>query len=250
MAATAVNEDKILLKLMVHKGKNKVIFAEVDGNFVDTLFSIMTLPLGTIFRLLEKRPDQFLIPLRSLKNLYQSLTELPVGYFANEESKFMMLNPITSAYDCCRKLKLKIDDTEPTKFFVCENEGCNQASVSYFTNCSFTRCFHCRKLMTRGIEYNDIYDPTFGYGDDGVFVSNLTSFIVTDDLRVMPNTLDLGLRLLCDLGFTDASHVEERTIYIGCEQMLILVKAALLLKYLLGFPWHSSYWNFDSAFNH
>ncbi|KAI3701649.1 hypothetical protein L6452_26882 [Arctium lappa] len=227
MAAT--EEDKLSLKVLVHKEKRKVIFAEADGNFVNTLFSIMGLPLGTIVRVLEKSSDKNLKALGSLRNLYQSLMELPADCFFNEESKFMMLNPRTSLYDSCRNLKLNIDDTEPTKYFVCENEGCNLPSASYFSTCSVARCRHCRKLMTREIEYADKYIGRY----DGVFVQNAVTFIVTDDLHVMPNTLGSSLGLLFDLGFTDASHVEEKTIDIGCEEMLILVKGALLFKYPL-----------------
>ncbi|KAJ9551069.1 hypothetical protein OSB04_015114 [Centaurea solstitialis] len=224
----AIEEDKLSLKVLVHKGRNKVIFAEADGNFVNTLFSIMALPLGTIVRVLEKCPDQNLKAIRSLKNLYQSLTELPADCFSTEESKFMMLNPKTKLYDSCKNLKLNIDNTEPTKYFLCENEGCNLRYDSYFSTCNVAKCRKCRKLMTREIEYQDIH--TKNNHDDGVFVPNAATFIVTDDLRVMPNTLDLSLGLLFSHGFTGTSHVEERTIEIGRQQMLILVKGAMLLK--------------------
>lgn len=79
MAATSANEAKMLLKLMVHKDEKRVISAE-DINFVDTLFSFMTLPLGTIVRLLEKRSDDKVKALRSLRNLYNSLVNLPDVY--------------------------------------------------------------------------------------------------------------------------------------------------------------------------
>ncbi|KAJ9550991.1 hypothetical protein OSB04_015036 [Centaurea solstitialis] len=214
----AIEEDKLSLKVLVHKGRNKVIFAEADGNFVNTLFSIMALPLGTIVRVLEKCPDQNLKVIGSLKNLYQSLTELPADCFSTEESKFMMLNPKTKLYDKCKNLKLNIDDTEPTKYFLCENEGCNPRYDSYFSTCNVAKCRKCRKLMTREIEYQDIH--TKNNHDDGVFVPNAATFIVTDDLRVMPNTLDLSLGLLFSHGFTGTSHVEERTIEIGRQQVI------------------------------
>ncbi|GKC41994.1 hypothetical protein Tco_1059716 [Tanacetum coccineum] len=96
MAATTPNEAKISLKLMVHKEKKRVIFAEADNHFVDILFSFMALPLGTIVRLLEKIPDQKVKALGSLQNLYQSLIDLPENTLSTEESKLMMLNPRSS----------------------------------------------------------------------------------------------------------------------------------------------------------
>ncbi|KAJ9551065.1 hypothetical protein OSB04_015110, partial [Centaurea solstitialis] len=235
MATTIANQDKISLKVLVDKEENKVIFAEADNNFVDALFSFMALPLGTIVRILGKSPDQRLNPIVSLQNLHKSLVELPECYLSAEEGKFMMLNPRTKLHECCRNLKLKIDDTEPTKYFICENEGC-KASGSYFSNCSLARCYCCGKEMTREIKYQSILDlriEHFRYHGGGVLLPNLKTFIVTDDLFVMPNTLDLGLELLGDLGFTGTSHVEERTIDIGREQMIILLRAALVLKYPL-----------------
>ncbi|KAJ9550993.1 hypothetical protein OSB04_015038 [Centaurea solstitialis] len=229
----AANENKISLKLMVHKEKLKVAFAEADYTFVDTLFSIMTWPMATIVRVLDKCPDQNLQALGSLKNLYQSLEELPASYFSNEDSKFMMLNPTTSAYDLCRNLKLNIDDSEPTKCFICQNSNCSENRGIYFSNSSVARCPSCSKLMNREIHSTNSVSRIFD--DPGMFVPSLTTFIVTDDLRVMPNTLYSSVRLLCDLGITDASQLEERTFDIGREQMVILVKAALLCKNPLTF---------------
>ncbi|KAJ9550837.1 hypothetical protein OSB04_014882 [Centaurea solstitialis] len=253
MAATIANQDKISLKVLFQKGHYKVIFAEADNNFVDTLFSIVTLPLGTIVRILGKSPDQRLNPLVSLQNLHKSLVELPESYLSSEEGKFMMLNPRTKIHECCTNLKLQIDDTEPTKYIICENEGCNKKSLAYFSTCSLARCLYCRKAMTREIKYTEMFDPTLPRRNErGVLVPDPETFIVTDDLFVVPNTLDAGLRLLCDRGFTDASHLEEKTIDIGREQfsfelsssliclniifvfqMLILLRAALVLKYPL-----------------
>ena len=69
--------------------------------------------------------------------------------------------------------------------------------------------------MNREIKYDDVAS-----GDDGgVFVPNLTTFIVTDDLCVKPNTSDVSIQLICDLGFSDACQLEERSIDIGHEQV-------------------------------
>lgn len=51
-------ESNMSLRLRLHKDRKRVIYAEADCHFVDTLFSFMTLPLGTIIRLLDKRPDE------------------------------------------------------------------------------------------------------------------------------------------------------------------------------------------------
>jgi len=47
--------DIISLKLLLGKEKNRVVFAEYDKDFIDILFSFLTLPMGTIARLLDKQ---------------------------------------------------------------------------------------------------------------------------------------------------------------------------------------------------
>lgn len=43
----------IPLKILVDKQRNKVVFVEKTKDFVDTLFTFLSLPLATIVRLLE-----------------------------------------------------------------------------------------------------------------------------------------------------------------------------------------------------
>ncbi|KAL1205783.1 hypothetical protein V5N11_029325 [Cardamine amara subsp. amara] len=45
---------KFSLKLLVDEKRNKVVLAEADQDFVDVLFGLLTLPMGTIAGLLEK----------------------------------------------------------------------------------------------------------------------------------------------------------------------------------------------------
>ncbi|PWA88816.1 hypothetical protein CTI12_AA117050 [Artemisia annua] len=234
MATTTPNKAKISIKLMVHKEKKRVIFAEADNHFVDILFSFMTLPMGTIVRLLEKIPDQKVKALGSLQNLYQSLTDLPVNSLSTEESKLMMLYPKSSLYEYCRNLILKIDDTQPTKYFTCEKMSCIQHSDATFSTCNSARCRLCGNHLTREIDYKTSTTNTGGSCvDGGVFVTNITTFIVTDDLRVMPNCSSFGIQLLRDAGITDASQLEERTFDVVHDQILILLKMAILSSYPL-----------------
>lgn len=63
--------DKVKLRVMVNKVKAKVLYAEAGKDFVDVLFSFLTLPLGTIGRLVAKesnivgevKVDVFWVPL-------------------------------------------------------------------------------------------------------------------------------------------------------------------------------------------
>ncbi|MCI36634.1 DUF674 family protein [Trifolium medium] len=51
---TTQSEEHVFLKLLLNEKRNKVLFAEAGKDFVDILCSFLTIPLGTIARLVEK----------------------------------------------------------------------------------------------------------------------------------------------------------------------------------------------------
>ncbi|XP_076919181.1 uncharacterized protein LOC143579890 [Bidens hawaiensis] len=179
MADANAVEAKISIKVIIDKVNKRAVYAEADHTFVDILLGFITLPLGTIVRILGKHDDKKFEVLGSLNNMYQSLNDIPECYLATEGCKYMLLNPGSISYDHCKNLKLKIDDTEPM--------------------------------------------------NGSVFVSEIATFIVTDDFSVMPSTTAGSIQLLTDLGITDMSHLEEMKLDMGWQQMVCLLKMALSL---------------------
>ncbi|KAK9051721.1 hypothetical protein SSX86_028349 [Deinandra increscens subsp. villosa] len=160
-------EPKFTLKLMVHKQQKRVIFAEADSNFVDTLFSIMTFPMASILRLLLKLPNPKTNQIGCLINLYQSLCDLPMSFMSSEEKKWALLNPRTILLeDICRKLKVNIDDGKPTEYFICQDFYCSRVSGAGapLSNCDLARCSHCGKRMNVKVEFED--STSGGDGDN------------------------------------------------------------------------------------
>jgi hypothetical protein len=66
MAAT-----KVSLKLLIDTKSQRVLFAEADKKYVDFLFSIFTLPVGTVTKLLQKQNMS-----GCLHSLYESIENL------------------------------------------------------------------------------------------------------------------------------------------------------------------------------
>lgn len=223
MADTKAKEAKISIKVIVDKVKKRVMYAEADQTFVDILFSFITLPMGTIVRLLRKHDDTKLQVLGSLNNLYQSLKDFPERYLATGDSKFMLLNPRSLSYDYYKYLQLNIDDTESMKYFVCGHSRCMNAYKFMSCNnvsgkdCSFRRCRECNKLM--GL--TEVYWYSYVWGTSGVYVSDMETYIVTDDLCVEPYTSARSIQLLADLGITDMNHIEERSIEMSSYQVKV-----------------------------
>lgn len=54
MATSNSSSTKVNLKFMIDKKRKKVLFAEAGKDFVDFLFTLLSLPVGTVIRLLSK----------------------------------------------------------------------------------------------------------------------------------------------------------------------------------------------------
>jgi hypothetical protein len=195
--------DKVSIKVLVEKGKNKVVYAEAGKDFVDVLFSFLTLPLGTISRLIAKESN---MKFGSLSSLYQSVSDLDQQHLWSQNCKEMLLKPRNPMDIYNGQLKLNIDDT-PTLVFLCENSLC-RSCVSIFRN---QKC-KCGKLLKIESHMND-YNG---------FVKESATFIIHDDLTVMPNDLGTSLCLLQKRGINDITDIEKKTILIGKKEACFL----------------------------
>ncbi|XP_073153347.1 uncharacterized protein [Henckelia pumila] len=208
------------LKVMMIKESNKVLYAEVDSDFADVLLSFLTLPLGTIVRLLIKHYGNFAPILGSLNSLYAGLQNMDDSHFWTEEGKLMLLNPRNSSEIECSKLKIQIDDTPPTQYFVCSNSRC--ASLYYSVKCI------CPKLSNPLTSYKKDVEVEADCGDKGVFAEQTASFILTDDFQLLTNSPASILRILRLNGIKDTNVVEERTLAVGLKEIMELLKGSLV----------------------
>ncbi|KAK2447434.1 hypothetical protein QL285_006793 [Trifolium repens] len=189
--------DKISLKVMVDKKRDRVIYAEAGKDFVDVLLSFLTLPLGTISRLVAKESNIEAVKFGSISSLYKSVEDLDQKYLWNQTCKEMLLNPRNSMEGYCRKLRLNIDDTEPLKYFYCENLECNSSvkegknRLSLFRN---QKCGCGKVLISAAVRWSL----------ENGFAKENSTFIISDDLYVMPNVVDiLKLSLVTKTPLTD-----------------------------------------------
>jgi c-di-AMP phosphodiesterase-like protein len=144
----------IPLKVIVDKQNNKVVFVEANKDFVETLFSFLSLPLATIFRLLataatttnnNNNDQQQQLPesspfLANIKNLCQTVYNRNSNILWNNPfCQHMLLNPRNPCESMCMKLFLNIDDTQPsTKFYVCG--FCDKFTTLRYLRFSSSKC--------------------------------------------------------------------------------------------------------------
>ncbi|XP_009374355.2 uncharacterized protein LOC103963283 isoform X1 [Pyrus x bretschneideri] len=214
----ALNEDLenvITLKALVDMGNNKVIFVESDGDFIDVIFSFLTMPMGRIVRLACK--SSVPVEIGCMRNLYQSTVKFNKNKFRSMECILMLLLPCNAA-DCqCKNLKLKIDN-DPTQYLLCAND----CFLSYYTR---IRCPSCGCLFSRGTDL-PVDDTQVG----GVFVKGQPRLIITDDLQVISPVSALSICLFSKLGVTDSKFTEELTFNMGVQEALNLLMHSFASK--------------------
>ncbi|XP_058739946.1 uncharacterized protein LOC131612151 isoform X2 [Vicia villosa] len=213
----------VSLKLVVNKETDKVLFAEAGKDFVDILCSFLTIPLGTIARIIQNHTTMEPLTLGSLNSLYKSVENLDLSYLTTNTCKEMLLHPRNSSEDYCDTLKFNIDDAvDPTRpFFVCsDSASCKFKLLSSFSN---QRC-ECGSPLDHQIlmEKEKVCNG---------FVKDCPTFLVTDDLRVLPNSMDTSFDLLKNFGIKNSDSVKTMTAIITQKsQILDLLKYSLLSK--------------------
>ncbi|CAJ1802979.1 unnamed protein product [Sphenostylis stenocarpa] len=134
----------------------------------------------------------------------------------------MLLQPSNSMEGYCQNLKLNIDDTEPKSYYFCESWlKCimNPPLVSTFRN----QRRGCGKLLNRMMRSLDLPNLEIG------FVNEYASFLVSDDLYIMPNVFRAGANLFLKVGIEDMEKVEELTVDIT-KEVVDLLKFSLISR--------------------
>jgi hypothetical protein len=205
------SDDQVPLTVLVNKQKSEVVYAEAGKDFVDVLLSFLTLPLGTIARLVAKESNIEAVQFGSISSLYQSVSDLGEEYLWNKTCKEMLLQPRNSKEDHCEKMKLNIDETEILQFYVCENDNCRSENGYYASTFSDQKCI-CGKLLNSGRKRGSTTDKNG-------FVNETSTFIISDDLSVMSNLLGTSLNLFQKLGVNDIDAIDKQTVNISKKEV-------------------------------
>ncbi|KAJ6818800.1 uncharacterized protein M6B38_131645 [Iris pallida] len=206
---------KITVKLLVDKKRSRVVYAEADKDFVDILFSFLTLPLSTIVKVLNKQST-----LGCMDNLYESVEKLDIQYLQTEACKTMLLHPRSEAAVLCEDLKINIDDTKPRDIFACKKDDCCSKQTCLVSSAQNAQCIHCKEKMDRVL--------TLKKKDVKLFVKDGVKYIISSDIHVEPATVMHILSLLQKMNIKDSSVLEERYMDISEEEILALLKRLLV----------------------
>ncbi|KAK1385912.1 Protein kinase domain-containing protein [Heracleum sosnowskyi] len=200
------------LKLLVHKVKNEVVFAEANHDFVDVLFSFMTIPVGAVIKLFG---DQ---SFSCMSNLCSSVENFDENLLSSKTCREVLLHPRSAAEIYCRNLKLNWYETDGNEYYECTSCGL----VSYYPQNGLCLC---------GSRLNyELKLPSPSPTLLGGFTKSTTRFMITSDLNVRPISTMKSLTLLKLLGPGEKNVLEERTIEVGKDKILDLLKFSLVSK--------------------
>ncbi|XP_010232911.1 uncharacterized protein LOC104582979 [Brachypodium distachyon] len=111
------------LKLLVDSKAQRVLYAEAGKDVVDFLFSLLTLPVGTVVKLLTA--DSMV---GCVGNLYGSVDKLDTIYICRKDAKKSLLTPAAGRHQPGADKLLQLPAAEAGHFFSC---GCG----IYFNCC-------------------------------------------------------------------------------------------------------------------
>ncbi|XVE69084.1 hypothetical protein DITRI_Ditri09bG0121700 [Diplodiscus trichospermus] len=168
----------VKLKLLIDPKSNRLIFAEAGKDFVDFLFTILSLPVGTITRLLKKQE----MVGWCLGNLYDSIENLDdtnIEYTANKDT---LLKPMV--FNCAANVSLTLLNMQSSSsLYGCNYPGRNSCSP-YVANDPESVCLSCGNVMSRLLTF---VNPTAAFQGLG-YVKGAVTYMIMDDL--------VGLKLL------------------------------------------------------
>ncbi|RWR95485.1 DUF674 domain-containing protein [Cinnamomum micranthum f. kanehirae] len=255
-----MSEKKLMsVKLLVDKSSHKVLFAEAGKGFVDLLFSLLGLPLGSAIRLLT---DKSSIDV-SISKLCHSVDNLSEAYIRSGLTKTSLLNLVTPSLSTTSSssqtppllLQSSSSDakTATKRYYTCST-GSNHRQVCrlafssgqnpgrlyldpvrwYVSDVKGSACPLCSQAMEYEIGY--VAPPSAdgkGVGsmeEKGFVKGGTVTYMVTDDLEVMPMSTISSITLLTKFNVRDVGALEEKVVEVGMEEVLSLLKASLQSK--------------------
>ncbi|MBA0813751.1 hypothetical protein Gohar_027575, partial [Gossypium harknessii] len=189
----ASNSNTVSLKLFIDPNSNRVLFAEAGKDFVDFLFSIMLLPVGTVIRLIGKQGTG------CIGNIYDSIENLGNSYMLSEKITDILLKTQAFNYGVYKPgLWSSLSPSIYTKFYRCSNYKPRKECHKYMAN-GFSWCPSCNNQMYLDFTFVNLRNKV-GVG----FVKESETYMIMDDLAVRPMSAKSIITLLNHLNIKDA----------------------------------------------
>uniref|UniRef100_A0A0D9WC16 DUF674 domain-containing protein n=1 Tax=Leersia perrieri TaxID=77586 RepID=A0A0D9WC16_9ORYZ len=217
---------KITLKLLVETKSKKVLFAEAGKEFVDFAFSLLTLPIGAVVKLISAGTMQ-----GSIGRLYQSVDHINASYLLPNKDKSDLLHPKVLHADARELLLLqgagggRSPDSSPPlarfKLYTCAG-FCATAAME-----AKAACPQCKQAM--GTEVALVLPSVAAAAEErSGYVKGVVTYMVTDGLEVTPMSAISSITMInkFSIGGKDV-ELAEKFVTVGMDEGLGILKAAL-----------------------
>ena len=221
---------KISLKLLVDNKTKKVLFAEAGKEFVDFVFSLLTLPIGAVVKLISAGTMHGCIG-----RLYQSVDSISASYLLPTTDKKDLLQPKVLQPDGGELLLLQgaaagagDDGVSPLGRFRMYNCPGHCVTVAMEARAV---CPQCRQAMTTEMAFVlPSAAPKAGVGkggggasgaeESGGYVKGVVTYMVTDGLEVTPMSGISSIALInrFSIGKGDVD-LAEKFVTVGMDEV-------------------------------
>eukprot|EP00249_Psilotum_nudum_P011428 c23169_g1_i2 orf=216-923(+) len=223
---------EIAVKFLVNRRTKAVLYMEAGKDFVDLLYSFLLLPAGTLMQLMSKDGKSRgggrygkNRGVGSICNLYNSVEQLHDTTFLVSKSTLLHPQPASN-----RLLLEGVGKTEPiisaNIMYQCTTSRCHTV-----TALSGSRCPECGYSMSRQLsvvgQSPEVADNSKGFVKEG------SSFIITDDLSILPLSTIESIVLLNKLKVQNMADLESSSATVGSKEALLLLEAAFTSKTVL-----------------
>ncbi|CAL4965309.1 unnamed protein product [Urochloa decumbens] len=243
------------MKLLIDRKSKRVLFAEAGKDVVDFLFSLVALPIATAVKLVGTEAV-----VGSVGNLYASINKLDSTYVVQPgDTKDALLRPtvLSPAASSSNSSLLRLpaappapSSGQPKTYFKCSNNyssgyisysGVGSCST-YVTDASGTSCPNCRNQMTTALKYVAPSSEQQAAAEKAAsaaggaakgFVQGIVTYTVLDNLTVTPMSAISSITLLNTFAVKDIGDLQEKTVQLGYDEGLAILKASLESKTVL-----------------
>ncbi|KAK3140906.1 hypothetical protein QOZ80_5AG0407620 [Eleusine coracana subsp. coracana] len=190
---------KVSLKLLVETKSKKVLFAVAGKEFVDFVFSLLTLPIGAVPKVLH--PDS-----RELLLFQGGATAADVTSSSSPMARFKM-------YTCRGQCVTVTMDS---------GAQCPQCKQAMATDMTFV--LPSAPAVSGGLAGNG---GAAAGEESGGYVKGLVTYMVTDGLELTPMSAISSITLINKFSVGKDVELAEKFVSIGMDEGLGLLKAAL-----------------------
>uniref|UniRef100_A0A0D9W8V9 DUF674 domain-containing protein n=1 Tax=Leersia perrieri TaxID=77586 RepID=A0A0D9W8V9_9ORYZ len=228
------------IKVLQKKNNTSLLYAEVGEDFVDLLFGLLSIPLGSIIKAYGKWSSNGCV-----ENIYRRIDGNAKG-FVDIERQILLVSPNVASFFGCSttNVLLQVEEADPKQKSITGCFKCFKiAGFSCYDRCSeqkstwngrnyiysFKNCSVSSKYVSL-CEVNPKLPYAGSHKGEGYVKQGVQNFMVTDDLHVRPLSSTSTLQAVTESKIQAKELVEKEITLTKIQALSITIPLALLAK--------------------